>query len=370
VTLPGGIGSKTLVGGNMKRLLILSLAISVAMPALAQTQMPVYRDRSGSFQGASGVVVLNPDGTPTTGTGATSEQTQGTAPNGSAPAGNPNLVAGWDGALQRTIRTTGFGNVVVAFGNGSTASTTGATQPVFGTGADGTPRPLGVAPYVFNGASTDFTRSAPAADATAGGGLLGAGILGQYQTTLPTYTAGQFGTLAMNAKGILNISGPGVINDGLAVSVATGIQDNVGIIRPLAEAPMMYTGTGFAYNRGDTTGGLYTQERERSQYFTDFANSLAAGASIGFLTRDGGASPSQWGTFSCWARSDQASSTGGFALQGSNDGTNWAQFQTASVAANSPTRLTERNDMRYHRCLFVNGATASTTTTVTSSFGN
>lgn len=67
MTVPGGIGSKTLVGGNMKRLLIGSLMLCVAMPAIAQTQMPVYRDRSGNFQGAEGVVVLNANGTPSTG---------------------------------------------------------------------------------------------------------------------------------------------------------------------------------------------------------------------------------------------------------------------------------------------------------------
>lgn len=54
-----------------------------------------------------------------------------------------------------------------------------------------------------SGGSNDRIRDATAANATTGTGLLGAGILGQYTATLPTYTTGQFGTLSMNPRGLL-----------------------------------------------------------------------------------------------------------------------------------------------------------------------
>lgn len=357
----------------MKRLLILSLAMSVAMPAIAQTQMPVYRDRSGSFQGASGVVVLNADGTPATGTGATSEQTQGTAANGAAPMGNPNLVAGSDGTNVRTIRTLNTGAVMIAGGNGI-GDGVGQTAGVGLPDAGGVARAVSTAGMVLGSGVLTYQREARFADATTGGGLLGAGILGQYQTTLPTYTAGQFGTLAMTSRGILQIApvGTGTFPNGANYGSTLLFSDPTGVTRPLGVADFMYDpGTGSMYAvRGDTTGGLYTQERERSQFFAEAPGILAANGTFPGTNRDGSVSPSQWGTFSCFINADQASASAGFAILGSNDGTNFFVKVAATVAANTPTRITDRNDTRYSRCRYVNGATANTAAPIlNSSFG-
>jgi hypothetical protein len=363
----------------MKMMLLCAASILAVSPTLAQNTYPTQA--AGVRTGGQVMMLCDAGGVncrPVTsaspmpidsGSGATSSQTQGTAPNGSAPMGNPNLVAGSDGVSVRTIRTTGTGNVIVAFGNGVTAPASGAAQGVFGTDAGGVPRPLGVAPYVFNGSSTDFTRSASAADATTGVGLLGAGILGQYQTSLPTYTVGQFGTLAMSARGVLYSSLYGTTGALQEIAPTNGTTRPVRTLG-VASFPMMYNGATFDNVPGDTTGGLYTQERERSQYFAESLGIVAAGATIPGTLRNGGASPSQWGTFSCLFRSDVASASNGAQIQGSDDGTNWLYVLGATLSPGVPTRITDRNDFLYHRCALTQGATGNTAAPVVrSSFG-
>lgn len=56
---------------------------------------------------------------------------------------------------------------------------------------------------VFNGTSWDRVRDASSANATTGTGLRGAGVLGKYNSTFPTYTDGQFGNLQINSNGQL-----------------------------------------------------------------------------------------------------------------------------------------------------------------------
>lgn len=142
---------------------------------------------------------------------------------------------------------------------------------------------------------------------------------------------------------------------------AAGANDNAAYAgAPMGALCFMYNGTNIDACRGDTTGGLYTQERERSQYGFELPGALPANGTYTGAGRDGGPSPSQWGTFSCFVRSDQASAAGGFGIQGSNDGTNWVIKVLASVAAATSVRITDRNDTRYSRCVLTNGATANT----------
>jgi len=112
---------------------------------------------------------------------------------------SPVLVAGYDGTNTRSISVGTSG--AVRIGINGTTSWTG------GTAADGVAAAAGMyvnsTPVLFNGTNTDRQRTAAASDKTTGVGLAGSGILGQYLTTLPTYTTGQFGTLAMSADGIL-----------------------------------------------------------------------------------------------------------------------------------------------------------------------
>jgi hypothetical protein len=447
----------------MKRLLILSLAMSVAMPAIAQTQMPVYRDRSGSFQGASGVVVLNADGTPTTGTGGNSEQTQGTAPNGGTPTGNPNLIAGSDGTNVRTILTGPNGALRLSLGGTGLASGGQSSADALSAASTGIDTRSNL--FLFNGVSWDRQRSASAVSNTSGLGLAGSSILGQYGSR-PAYALGNYGTVAMSAAGFLHttsfdtfaandgygngfmglaqgtgaglpampvtgnyiygsngdswdrmraakaanasdgtgllgvgtlgiasgaapaattagnyksqwlgLSGQTVVAAGGALGPTTAsngssvLPDANGSLRPLAVADFMHDP---ALNiligvRGDATGGLWTQEKERSQFFSEPVGALAANATYTGTTRDGGASPSQWGTFSCFVTSDTA---GAVRLDGSTDNVNWYVKINATVVAQTAIRVTDRNDSRYSRCRLVNGATANTAVPVlTSSFG-
>jgi hypothetical protein len=130
--------------------------------------------------------------------------TYGTAVSGGADDNSPPVkVAGTDGMTVRTLKTNTQGSLLIGSGSLGAASVTGAAQPTFILDGNSTPRPLGSALYVYNGASTDVTRSASASDNTIGTGLIGAGILGQYLANLTNYADGRFGTLAMTSRGIL-----------------------------------------------------------------------------------------------------------------------------------------------------------------------
>lgn len=100
------------------------------------------------------------------------------------------------------------------------------------------------------------------------------------------------------------------------------------------------------------------RERERSSYFAETTTPLAASATFTGATRDAGASPSQWSSFTCFGYSDQASASAGFKVQESTDGTNWITVITASTAA-GPATISSQIFARYGRCILVNGATAN-----------
>lgn len=367
----------------------LSLLLALAIPSIVAAQTvtvtaPNTVNPSGQSKAVGTTFIVNADGSiatigGTAGTVTTPSNavttTQGTAANGGTPAGNPNTIAGSDGTNVRTIRTDANGRQQVALQDAAGNTAALANSLTDGSGNAGATTAISLVAdslmRVFDGSGKVRIRTASAADATTGTGLLGAGILGQYQTTLPTYTAGQFGTLAMTAKGVL-FAAPYGIATGLSDGVSNGATvtadpAGTGALRQ-ATRPEMYNGTSWDRVRGDTTGGLYTQERERSQFFAEAITALAANGVFNGVTRDGGATLSQWGSFSCFVRADQA---GTVAVQGSTDATTWFPKVAAAVALGTSVRVTDRNDTRYSRCQFVNGGTANTAAPVlNASFGN
>lgn len=201
----------------------------------------------------------------------------GPTASGSPPANPPVLVAGWDGVNLRTINVstsgvvnTNIANTVGVLGNVTSGGTDSGgpvkvggvfntTQPTVTTGQRvdfqttnrgeqlvsisnagvqavlapanvDTTSVNGVGLYVnsraqsFNGTSWDRQRDATAADATTGTGLAGAGILGKYNATLPTYTNGQYGNVQLDTRGRVQTT----IN-GTAVSSADSIPNANGV---------------------------------------------------------------------------------------------------------------------------------------------
>lgn len=233
------------------------------------------------------------------------------------------------------------------------------TFPVNG----GAPRPTGT--------NADQVQGNVAAGANDVGNPIRTG--GTVRVATSIYADGQRAPLALTLNGALQVGGFSTFGVDLASSQAIFLWGQDGNPRPLATLNYVSPSSGAApvLMRGDAIGGVFTQEKERSQFFAEAPSILAAAAVFNGVTRDGAVSPSQWGSFSCFFRSDQASATNGAALQGSSDGTNWTVMQQTTLTAATPTRLIERNDMRYHRCMLTNGTTANTAAPViNSSFGN
>lgn len=224
---------------------------------------------SGGGGGGGGNVNLNQVGGTNVVTGgvAGSLGTGGLAANGSAVAGNPNLIAGSDGTNARTVATDTSGNVKTLSQSGSTSAVTQATAAnlqaqVQGPGAtgatiSGNPVRIGATDasgntqnvaidvsnqdtvsaavlgvrimnfnYVNNGATYARWRT-PSALGTTGTDLGAVGLVGIFNTTIPAYTNGQYGTLQMSAQGGLLASGyDGTIARSFAVDTS-GNQKNV-----------------------------------------------------------------------------------------------------------------------------------------------
>jgi hypothetical protein len=279
----------------------------------------------------------------------------GGAASGSAPSGNPTLVAGSDGTTVRTVRTDTSGNVSVTI-VGASSQTFGSDAYSVTNGGITTRAHLSL----FNGTGFDRGRSVTAADATTGTGLLGAGILGQFQTTLTTYTAGQFGTIAMSNRGVLyqtptDANGNTLISSGSADGVA-GSNGEVVMGRSF-----MFNNTTWDRVRGDTTGGLYVQERERAQLYQETGGAVAASTPLNGASRDvGSGSVVQWLMFAGMVRPAAADGAGTIVLQGSYDGTTWVNTATAAAPVGVVTVLSTAVFFRYNRVVFLNGTTAQT----------
>jgi len=143
--------------------------------------------------------------------GGNSIAVTGAVANGQTDVGSPVKIGGFASTTAPTAVTAGQ-RVNAWYGlNGQGYSQlvgNAGLNPVntgFAASGMGAPSSLFVTSFneVYNGATWDQTVTATAANATTGTGLLGAGILGQYTATLPTYTAGQYGTIAMSNRGLL-----------------------------------------------------------------------------------------------------------------------------------------------------------------------
>jgi hypothetical protein len=125
-------------------------------------------------------------------------QVQGTAADGAVSVGNPVLIAGFDGTAIRMISTDGAGDVQVgaAFANvdGQSNNTAYITKTANG---------LSVYPSVFNGTTWDRARSAAVGNAVATTGLTASAAYGEYLTTAPAPTTGQYSALQTDNAGSL-----------------------------------------------------------------------------------------------------------------------------------------------------------------------
>lgn len=138
---------------------------------------------------------------------------QGTAAAGAAASGNPNRIGGIANSAPPTARAAGQavdawyglnGQAIVQLGDA--AGVVGYSQANNdGEGTTSRVRARSVLDVLNTNGGFDRIRDANTANATTGTGLLGAGILGQYSATLPVYTNGQFGTLAMTSRGVLQV---------------------------------------------------------------------------------------------------------------------------------------------------------------------
>ncbi len=187
------------------------------------------------------------------------------APNGNPSAGaTSTLVAGTDSTgVVRNIRTNTVGAIQI-----STSSTSVASGASPSSDAIVTAGGLNVLSYgvLFNNATSQWERmrTATAADATAGAGLLAAGVLGQFQTTPTTYTTGQFGTLQMTSKGILITGTPPAGSfaqgDGTGNTINAVADSNGSVVRNMSNG-YVFNGATWDRARGDAANGAYVVPR-------------------------------------------------------------------------------------------------------------
>lgn len=195
-------------------------------------------------------------------TNTSGRNVQGNVAAGNVDAGNPVKIGGYatgtpPSAVAAGQRVNAWytlnGATVTALGS-STGSFVGINSPSDGAGL---PLALDTRSWgmVFNGVTADRLRSASAASGSLGSGLQGAGILGRYNASLPTFTDGQFGTLAMSPKGALQVmqvdSGGTPVqltdqgSDGLPSNLVAAFSSTFGRV---------FNGTTWDRARGDVTG--------------------------------------------------------------------------------------------------------------------
>ncbi|QXT34348.1 hypothetical protein KV697_10930 [Sphingomonas sanguinis] len=122
--------------------------------------------------------------------------------------------------------------------------------------------------------------------------------------------------------------------------------------------------------RGDSLGAGNVRETSRTAYFAETSTPLAAGATYMGSIHDAGGTivgaPSPWGSFGCWARSDQSFT---LTVRGSNDNSTFFTGDSIVVPANTSKYLSSALVAKYWKCDVTNGSTAQTYITVQSRFG-
>jgi hypothetical protein len=331
---------------------------------------PLHTDGNGYLQ-----VVRGGDLTPTV---------TGNVAAGQTDAGNPIKIGCYVSTANPTAYGDGYRQNVRCGSTGSVATflTDVNGNSVLGsTAADATANPNGYNTrsfgFTFNGTSWDRQRDANTTNGTTGTGLLGAGVLGKFNATLPSYSDGQFGNIQLDSYGNLRtrvvgygFTGADAVGNSL-VSFTNANTSNGASPYLMPMAGFVFNGTNWDRVRGDTTGGQYVQERERSQFFTETFNATAASTTYVGAVRDLGASNLvQWSTYRCFFRpSDQSLAYAG--VQVSADNSNWAPtaFVSGAAASNS-TIVPSPIFARYVRCYITTNSTAAPTSLVSySAFG-
>lgn len=215
---------------------------------------------------SGGALVVSSSG----GTGA--NQVQGNVASGASDTGtNPVKIGGVFNTTQPTVTTgqrvdwqmtnrgAGFVSLEDQSGNIVAVSVPSADGQNAG-------QTLSVSNYsrVFNGTTFDRLRDATSANATTGTGLQGAGVLGKYNATLPTYTDGQYGNLQLDPNGalrtkLITVAAAGA--DGVANRVGYALGGDQTTTNTLQVAPVGFNGTTFDRIRtvqatSDVTSGL------------------------------------------------------------------------------------------------------------------
>lgn len=136
---------------KFKYIIAAALAFIVATPASAQ--VCTYTEQNGATKNCIKVELgAGP-------TGASAQQTQGAGANGAAVTGNPNLIAGSDGTLARTVKVDTAGRVIVDTGSHA-ADADGLANIAMYLQSSGTSSayPLSVFPSLYNGTTWDMQR--------------------------------------------------------------------------------------------------------------------------------------------------------------------------------------------------------------------
>ncbi len=290
---------------------------------------------------------------------------QGPVASGSPVMGNPNLIAGSDGTNARTIRTLGDGTLRTSSGTSLSLNTTFSSVTGVVSTTDNTSRPAASQAYAYDGSGSVSQRTATAADATTGAGLLGAGILGQYSATLPTYTDRQFGTLGMDSRGQLRtILGVPDSNNTISAG-APGDGSNTALNGLYVVArPSVFNGSTWDRARGDTSGAFIGA----NSFWTEGSTGLATGATLNGTLRSNGGSQGGIGCRFSYAIAEAFSDVAGGTLymdKTVDGGTTWRQVASIALAANTSVSLRVPISAPGYRARVVNGGTAQGAALVT-----
>lgn len=108
-------------------------------------------------------------------------------------------------------------------------------------------------------------------------------------------------------------------------------------------------------------GGSVTNTNNANVFWNESTTAQAAGITVTGLSREIGAAQAtnhRYSAFNAFAFADQA---GTMRIECSNDGTTWrAMTANVAVAANTPVILSVPVMTRYHRVVYINGATLQT----------
>lgn len=344
--------------------------------------MPGFRSRS---QNALPMWLSDDDGNPlgtagnpvvTSGGAAGSNQVQGTSANGVADDGsNPVKVGGVFRAP--TLLTTGqrsdwvFGSYGAA---GVQLMAPNSNLPISAVVAADAFSSAGQAALlsnslnsVFNNTTWDRQRSAPAGDATTGTGLIGAGILGRFTTTQPTYTNGQYGVASINSRGLLmtQITAPG--GSALDFVIPSGGSDGAPVSLPVGSFGRQWNGAGWSPVSGDASGTFIGA----NQFWTESTTALGASATLnGTLRANGGTAAGVGARFSFFAAEAFSDVAGGtlFIDKTVDGGTTYRQVGSIALVANTSVSLKVPISAAGYRARVVNGTGAQAAALVTSAY--